>query len=80
MPSRTHAQTKMSRAKLNELEGKCTGVLEEGENIKLKVISLHELWSPSLPPPTSATDTGSYFPSPPACFFPSSSPRSMVGA
>ncbi len=44
MPSRTHAQTKMSRAKLNELEGKCTGVLEEGENIKLKVISLHELW------------------------------------
>ena len=46
MPSRTHAQTKMSRAKLNELEGKCTGVLEEGENIKLKVISLHELWSP----------------------------------
>eukprot|EP00802_Teleaulax_amphioxeia_P021510 Tamp_21872.p1 GENE.Tamp_21872~~Tamp_21872.p1 ORF type:complete len:202 (+),score=57.69 Tamp_21872:484-1089(+) len=37
-------QTKMSRAKLNDLEGKCTGVLEEGENIKLKVISLHELW------------------------------------
>ena len=34
----------MSRAKLSELEGKCTGVLEEGENIKLKVISLHELW------------------------------------
>ena len=31
-------------ARLIELEGKCTGVLEEGENIKLKVISLHELW------------------------------------
>ena len=37
-------QTTMSRARLIELEGKCTGVLEEGENIKLKVISLHELW------------------------------------
>jgi len=37
-------QTKMPKAKLEELEGKCTGVLEEGENIKLKIISLHELW------------------------------------
>jgi len=36
--------TKMSKAKIQELEGKCTGVLEEGENIKLKIISLHELW------------------------------------
>lgn len=34
----------MPKAKLEELEGKCTGVLEEGENIKLKIISLHELW------------------------------------
>jgi hypothetical protein len=34
----------MSRAELEDLEGKCTGVLEEGENIKLKIISLHELW------------------------------------
>ena len=54
----------MSKAKISELEGKCTGVLEEGENIKLKLISLHELWSlpspslpslpslPSPPPPT----------------------------
>ena len=35
----------MSKQKILELEGKCTGVLEEGENIKLKIISIHELWS-----------------------------------
>jgi len=37
-------QTRMSKQKILELEGKCTGVLEEGENIKLKIISIHELW------------------------------------
>jgi hypothetical protein len=34
----------MSKAAISEMHGRCTGVLEEGEKIKLKIISIHELW------------------------------------
>jgi ADP-sugar diphosphatase len=49
-------RTKMAKEDINKLQGKCTGVLEEGEQIKLKIISINELWcpppSPSLTPPS----------------------------
>jgi len=34
----------MPKAKIMELEGKLTGVAEEGEKIVLKLISIHDLW------------------------------------
>jgi ADP-sugar diphosphatase len=37
-------RTKMPKEEINKLQGKCTGVLEEGEQIKLKIISINELW------------------------------------
>ena len=37
-------RTVMSKTEIDELQGKCTGILEEGERIKLKIISINELW------------------------------------
>jgi ADP-sugar diphosphatase len=37
-------RTKMPKEEINKLQGKCTGVLEEGEIIKLKIISINDLW------------------------------------
>ena len=37
-------RVKMSREQIDQLHDKCTGILEEGEKIKLKIISVHELW------------------------------------
>ena len=44
-------RTKMAKEDINKLQGKCTGVLEEGEQIKLKIISINELWCPRFRPP-----------------------------
>ena len=33
----------MSKEKIEELEGKCTGNIEEGEEIKLKIVPLNKL-------------------------------------
>mmetsp|Transcript_17006 Transcript_17006/g.46604 ORF Transcript_17006/g.46604 Transcript_17006/m.46604 type:complete len:136 (-) Transcript_17006:343-750(-) len=35
---------RMPKEEINRLQGKCTGVLSEGEQIKLKIISINELW------------------------------------
>jgi ADP-sugar diphosphatase len=37
-------RTVMSKTEIDKLQGKCTGILEEGEKIKLKIISINELW------------------------------------
>jgi len=34
----------VSQAKITELEGKLTGVVEQGEYIKLRVLALDQLW------------------------------------
>ncbi len=37
-------RTNITREQLDNIEGRATGVLEEGETIKLKVVRLDELW------------------------------------
>eukprot|EP01086_Lenisia_limosa_P007375 TRINITY_DN27054_c0_g1_i1.p1 TRINITY_DN27054_c0_g1~~TRINITY_DN27054_c0_g1_i1.p1 ORF type:complete len:257 (+),score=59.72 TRINITY_DN27054_c0_g1_i1:177-947(+) len=37
-------KTSVTKAKLDELKGKCTGVIEEGERITVDVLPLQDLW------------------------------------
>ena len=49
-------RTRLPRAKIDELQGKLTGVLAEGERIKLKIISINELWCALTLPAAPSVD------------------------